>query len=105
MRLRPLSPTRYVNALRRRLAHLRTPAAPAAAGAASAAAPAPAPAPAPNRYADLYEDHALTLPPDSSIGDGDFDQIGQIELAIRMCDLVLTHARRSRLVPQSGSWP
>jgi SAM-dependent methyltransferase len=33
-------------------------------------------------YANLYEEHAATLPPDASIGDGDFDQIGRIELAV-----------------------
>lgn len=35
-----------------------------------------------NLYAQLYEAHARSLPRDSSIGDGDFDQIGQLELTV-----------------------
>lgn len=42
-------------------------------------------------YADLYEGHAAALPPDESIGDGDFDIIGRIELAV-LTDAGLTPA-------------
>jgi SAM-dependent methyltransferase len=33
-------------------------------------------------YAKLYEDHAVTVDPKASIGDGDFDAVGQVELRI-----------------------
>lgn len=42
----------------------------------------PAPAGPAAGYADLYERHAQQLPPQTSIGDGDFDHIGKIELSI-----------------------
>ena len=39
------------------------------------------PTPAPGGYESRYEAHARALPPDSSIGDGDFDEVGRIELS------------------------
>ena len=48
----------------------------------SASLPSSAASPTGSKYADLYEEHAATLPPDASIGDGDFEHIGRIELAI-----------------------
>lgn len=40
-------------------------------------------------YERLYEGHALQFPPDTSIGDGSYDQIGKIELAaLRKAGLV-----------------
>ncbi|MEY2399190.1 MAG: hypothetical protein QOJ00_2364 [Actinomycetota bacterium] len=35
-----------------------------------------------DRYERLYEEHARSLPRESSIGDGDFDQIGKLELTV-----------------------
>lgn len=56
------------------------------AGTAADIEPAPTPEPEPTGpvagYADLYERHAQQLPPETSIGDGDFDRIGRIELSI-----------------------
>jgi len=83
MNLRPLSPQRYARALRRRtpmpvkrfarrLLEVTAPPAPVD----------PAEATAPSTYADLYEQHAIEHPPETSIGGGDFDRMGQIELAI-----------------------
>lgn len=37
-------------------------------------------------YGDLYERHSQALPPDASIGDGDFALIGRIELAILLAE-------------------
>ena len=80
MNLRPLSPQRYARALRR-----RTPM-PVKRFARRllevSAPPAPEPAAAAGTYADLYEQHAIDHPPETSIGGGDFERMGQIELAI-----------------------
>ena len=46
------------------------------------APPTPEQISAANTYADLYEQHAVAHPPESSIGSGDFERIGRIELAI-----------------------
>ena len=46
------------------------------------APPAAEPTAAPSTYADLYEQHAIEHPPETSIGGGDFERMGQIELAI-----------------------
>jgi SAM-dependent methyltransferase len=46
------------------------------------APPAAEPSTAASTYADLYEQHAIEHPPETSIGRGDFDRMGQIELAI-----------------------
>ena len=70
-KLRPISPERYYRAIRRTIL-----------GVGRSSEPSPEPTTARNTYADLYEQHAAALPPDSSIGDGDFDLIGQRELAI-----------------------
>jgi len=37
-------------------------------------------------YKNLYERHAKTVPPESSIGDGDYDLIGRIELGILLSE-------------------
>jgi SAM-dependent methyltransferase len=75
--LLPLSPARYGRAAlrvaRARLQPDATLVATDAAGVSSFSA---------TKYADLYEEHALALTPDTSIGDGDFDTIGRVELAI-----------------------
>lgn len=76
--LLPLSPSRYGRAAVRLVrSRLRPAAAPVAAGHASGIGSFSS-----TKYADLYEEHALALTPDTSIGDGDFDTIGQVELAI-----------------------
>lgn len=46
------------------------------------ALPALEPTAAASTYADLYEQHAIAHPPETSIGSGDFERMGQIELAI-----------------------
>ena len=80
MNLRPLSPQRYARALRRRtpmpvkrfarrLLEVTAP-------------PTPEQMAAAGTYAELYEQHAIEHPPETSIGGGDFDKMGQIELAI-----------------------
>ena len=80
MNIRPLSPQRYARALRRRTPMpvkrfaLRL----LAVGAPAAAEPKTAA----GTYADLYEQHAIEHPPETSIGTGDFDKMGRIELAI-----------------------
>ena len=87
MKLRPFSPARYSAALRRRL---RSPTSNTQPESGIGGGPRQAPpeidgsepSRSPPSYANLYEDHALALPPDSSIGDGDFDLIGRIELSI-----------------------
>jgi SAM-dependent methyltransferase len=70
-KIRPISPDRYFKAIRRTILDFGRSGAPVPEGTTSR-----------NTYADLYEQHAASLPPDSSIGDGDFDLIGQRELAI-----------------------
>ncbi len=95
MKIRPLSPKRYVKALRsrilarfqsNRIADEVAPEGPVGStpDEVETAVPEPAdePAKAVSRYASLYEEHALALPSDSSIGDGDFELIGRIELSI-----------------------
>jgi len=87
MKLRPFSPARYYAALRRRLRSPTTNTEPeAGVGGGPGLDPPEIDDPEPSRsrssYANLYEDHALSLPPDASIGDGDFDLIGRIELSI-----------------------
>jgi ubiquinone/menaquinone biosynthesis C-methylase UbiE len=39
------------------------------------------PAPESTRYESVYEAHARALPPELAIGDGDYDEVGQIELS------------------------
>lgn len=76
--LLPLSPSRYGRAfVRVARSRLRPAAAPSVADAGAATHGFSS-----TKYADLYEEHAAALAPDSSIGDGDFDVIGRIELAI-----------------------
>ena len=79
MNLLPLSPRRYGRAaVREARSRLR----PWVLDGTTGDAPADAEAVARSTYADLYEEHAAALPPNTSIGDGDFDTIGRIELAI-----------------------
>ncbi|MCU1394669.1 MAG: methyltransferase domain protein [Ilumatobacteraceae bacterium] len=77
VKLLPLSPSRYGRAAARLVRSRLQPGATAPADASPNAAGFSA-----TKYADLYEEHALALTPDTSIGDGDFDTIGRIELAI-----------------------
>jgi hypothetical protein len=35
-----------------------------------------------SRYEEVYEAHARSLPPESAIGGGDFDEIGRLELSV-----------------------
>lgn len=79
MRLLPLSPRRYSRAALREARTRLRPWVLAGAVENTGAAEAPVPG---STYADLYEEHATALPPDASIGDGDFDVIGRVELAI-----------------------
>lgn len=80
MNVLPLSPRRYGRALARETrARLR----PWVLGGDDGSASTPdVAAAAGSTYADLYEEHASALPPDASIGDGDFELIGRIELAV-----------------------
>ena len=75
MQLRPLSPSRYWRAAKRLIVARLSEPSPVGSDSSRGVTPV-------TTYADLYEGHASALPPDASIGDGDFDMIGIAELAI-----------------------
>jgi len=65
---------------------------------ASAAPAAPVGEDAPGRYAQLYEAHAQALPPESSIGGGDYEAMGEVMLSA----LVLAGLREDHTLVDFG---